>query len=451
LEDSLPDQGTTSERIDAWRIGQVLRLASPKKAVPNYVDGFVNFYAATSMPDRKLVILDSGINRIRSISSPNGERAPAILIASSPHKIGSQETPWQDHFEADNGYIRFYGDNRSPEAEPQSKPGNAALLKAYDRHSSPELDERERATPVIFFRRVPMHGKRKGFVEFQGFGILRAVELITQRSERAEGAFSNFAFDFLVMSMKDEAEVFDWRWINRRRTASATDSSCLDLAPKSWREWVQEGTPAQEKVRRRVSKLLVRSKREQLPEPGSVSDRTLKGIYAYYRGRNVRFEALAAKIAERVVRASGSNYRFGGLTRASGDGGIDFIGRLDIGSGFDGAYLGPARLIVLGQAKCQFPDRPTHGRDIARTVARLRRGWLGVYVTTSFFSSQTQREVIEDRYPLVLINGKRVGEEVHKMTVEAGGVSLKAFLDEIEAEYDELSIFADPEDLLTFV
>jgi len=57
--------------------------------------------------------------------------------------------------------------------------------------------------------------------------------------------------------------------------------------------------------------------------------------------------------------------------------------------------------------------------------------------------------VIEDRYPIVLINGKRVGEEVHKMTVEAGGVSLKAFLDEIEEEHDHLATIADPEDLLT--
>lgn len=71
------------------------------------------------------------------------------------------------------------------------------------------------------------------------------------------------------------------------------------------------------------------------------------------------------------------------------------------------------------------------------------------YVTTSFFSSQTQREVIEDRYPIVLINGKRVGEEVNKMTVEAGGVSLKTFLDELEEEHDHLSTIADPKGLLT--
>jgi hypothetical protein len=35
------------------------------------------------------------------------------------------------------------------------------------------------------------------------------------------------------------------------------------------------------------------------------------------------------------------------------------------------------------------------------------------------------------------------------MTVEAGGVSLKGFLDEFEEEHDHLSTIADPEDLLT--
>lgn len=440
---------TAPGQIDLLRIGQVLRLASPKSSTPHIVDGFINFYAATALPGGRLVTLDSGINRIRSVPTADGGRAPAILIASSPHKIGSRETPWQDHFEVDSGFIRFYGDNRSPAVDPRVKPGNAALIKASERHSSPDVGERKRATPVIFFERVPRLGRQKGFVEFQGFGIVRGVELITQFSERAGGAFSNYAFDFLVMSMKEEREEFKWSWINRRRDPAASDSSCLELAPKSWKEWVEGGQAAQEKVRRRVSKLLVEPKQEQLPSPGSAADKTLKGVYDYYSGRNARFEALAAKVAEQVISGAGSDYRFGGLTRASGDGGIDFIGRLDIGSGFDSAYLGPAKLIVLGQAKCQVTDRPTHGRDIARTVARLRRGWLGVYVTTSFFSAQTQREVIEDRYPIVLINGKRVGEEVHKMVVQAGGIPLQKFLDKIEKDHDHLSTLSDPEDLLT--
>jgi len=36
---------------------------------------------------------------------------------------------------------------------------------------------------------------------------------VTQFSEKAGGSFSNYAFDFLVMSVKDEHECFDWDWI----------------------------------------------------------------------------------------------------------------------------------------------------------------------------------------------------------------------------------------------
>ena len=88
-------------------------MASPKSTAPPVIDGFANFYAETERRGRRLVLLDSGINRIRAIVSC-GERVPAILVASSPHKIGSDGTPWQDHFEADSGYIRYYGETGRP-------------------------------------------------------------------------------------------------------------------------------------------------------------------------------------------------------------------------------------------------------------------------------------------------------------------------------------------------
>ncbi len=49
-------------------------------------------------------------------------------------------------------------------------------------------------------------------------------------------------------------------------------------------------------------------------------------------------------------------------------------------------------------------DKPTNGVAIARTVARLKRGWIALYVTASFFSKQSQLEVIEDAYPLIKID-----------------------------------------------
>ena len=39
---------------------------------------------------------------------------------------------------------------------------------------------------------------------------------------------------------------------------------------------------------------------------------------------------------------------------------------MDIGTGF-----GSAKVIVLGQAKCESLDSPTGGNHIARTVAKL--------------------------------------------------------------------------------
>ena len=221
-----------------------------------------------------------------------------------------------------------------------------------------------------------------------------------------------------------------------------TVANTLERAPWAWRHWVEHGAVALDRIRRRVSKLLVEGRQSQMPVPGSKEARILEEIYRFYDGRKARFEALAQVVAERVIGMAGAQYIRGGLTRATADGGIDFIARLDVGAGF-----GRAKLIVLGQAKCERPGRPTHGNHIARTVARLRRGWLGVYVTTSYFSAQTQREVIEDRYPIVLVCGRRLAEEVHKMLVERGNDDLAQLLEEVDDGYDGILVPRDPEEL----
>lgn len=91
---------------------------------------------------------------------------------------------------------------------------------------------------------------------------------------------------------------------------------------------------------------------------------------------------------------------------------------------------------MLGQAKCEKLDSPTGGNHIARTVARLKRGWLGVYVTTSYFSESVQREVIEDNYPIVLIHGKRIAEELSQLLHESETANtVNELLNEIDAQY----------------
>lgn len=424
-------------------MGQVLRDSRPKSAIPDHIGDHANLYAALGSPGHKLVPFEAGINAIATCGAADGPRVPAILVASSPHKLGMAENPWQDIWDVDNGWARYYGDNRTPGADPAAKLGNRALIAAHALHAHHDPAARARATPLLLFRRVPREGAAKGYAQFEGLSIITGVELVTQYSSKAGGTFANYAFELLVMTVVAEHEQVDYRWITDRRDATRPIAGTLRYAPKAWKEWVHSGAASLDRVRRRVSKLLVESKDQQMPAAGTREATILATIYSYYDGKKHRFEALAQRVAERVISPAPGTYVPGGLTRASADGGIDFIARLDVGTGF-----GRAKLIVLGQAKCEKLGSPTHGNHIARTVARLRRGWLGVYVTTSYFSAQTQREVIEDRYPIVLICGRRLAEEVSRMLVERGDDDITALLNEINDEYVAPLAPRDPEELL---
>jgi hypothetical protein len=143
------------------------------------------------------------------------------------------------------------------------------------------------------------------------------------------------------------------------------------------------------------------------------------------------------------VNHSGGTYRYGWITKGSGDGGVDFVGKVQLGEGFSSVQVP-----VLGQAKCEDPNKPTNGKDLARTVARLKRGWIGAYVTTSYFSSSSQKEIIEDDYPLIKINGKVLAEHAIRLRDASGKKSLRDYLESIDEEYPDKIQQRRPEDIL---
>jgi hypothetical protein len=273
-------------------------------------------------------------------------------------------------------------------------------------------------------------------------GVIEELRLVTQVEPKTGRPYTNFVAGIVVLDQAAESEDLDWDWISARRDPARTDADCLSLAPSSWQTWVHDGASALPRLRRSVARLSIIRKDEQLPTPGSKEEQVLQAIMEFYNKRKPHFEALAETVAARVLAGDHSGtYKMGWITRRGHDHGTDFVGRLDVGSGFSATSL-----VVLGQAKCE--GGPTNGRDIARTVARLQRGWIGCYVTTSYFSPSVQLEIAEDEFPLVLIHGKRIAEEVLGIMSEDGSGSVLEVLERIDGTYRDRISDRRPDEIL---
>jgi hypothetical protein len=299
---------------------------------------------------------------------------------------------------------------------------------------------------LLVFRSRPqsVEGRtvQKGYIEFCGAAVIERLEHVVQRDPATGRSFPNIALDLAVIKA-DDGDQLDLRWIDDRRNPTLTAEEALRYAPASWVRWVNEGRTAIPMVRRRVLSSKVKSKADQLPDAGSSEAYTLNQIYEFFNGRKHSFELLAARVAGEVLQRSGAVYHAGWLTRAGGDGGVDFVGRLDLGS-----VSASTPLVVLGQAKCVAPETSISPDQVARVVARLRRGWVGVFVTTGHFSRQAQVEVIDDQYPLVLIGGKTLADEVARMAAASFVGDISLLLSSFVAGYGDAITQRRPEEIL---
>lgn len=426
------------------RIGEILRYPA-KISHEQTVDGLPNWYFETRGLEGygwSVVKLDSGINTSK-IKSKAEERIPFLAIRSSPHRFGTSTTPWEDIHRPDQGYSRYFGDAKPGEKSAEEFLGNDRMLDAYVLQSGDKSD-RILAPPILVFEAVPYGGRIKGQLMFHGVGVITKAELVVQREEKTRQTFPNYVFDIALLDLASENESLNWDWINARRNSAITAEESLKFAPLSWRKWVENGPAAVLGLRRNVVTKSVVSEKMQRPRVGSSEDQILNSIYNYYYSKKHRFEALAEFVSQEIFSAQGVAYKAGWITQGGGDGGFDFVGSIDldpVGS------LKSSRQVVLGQAKCEKLDKPTNGLHIARLAARLRRGWVGIYVTTSYFSVPVQREVLVDRYPVVLIDGARVASVVRKYLIDHG-IELEALLDELSEIYEGRIGFGDPDAVL---
>ncbi|HNV10177.1 MAG TPA: restriction endonuclease [Propionibacteriaceae bacterium] len=431
-------------------VGDVLRYSRDFSPLEALVGDYINFWAIQNAPEfaHSRLMLERGINGVAQVSGPDGPRTPLIALRSSPWKSGQDTTPWHDEFDLDHGHIRYFGDHKVSTLGPVGiTAGNKQLLHAWSRHGSGDREDRILAPPLLMFRATPVvvDGRRidKGHVEFCGVTVIERLEFILQRDPRTRRTFPNLALDLDVLRL-DENDEFDWRWLDDRRDPSLSAEETLRHAPDTWKQWVNQGKVVLSRVRRRVLSSRVLSRGDQLPLPGSLEAAILEDVYHAFDHNKHAFEWLAAKVAEHVLTAGGARYQQGWLTRAGGDGGMDFVGRLDVGN-----TSSQAPLVVLGQAKCVDPGSIISPDQVARVVARLRRGWIGVFVTTGSFSQQAQVEIVDDEYPIVLIPGRSLAEAVRQLAEQGHRGDVSALLNTALADYSGAITNRRPSEILT--
>jgi hypothetical protein len=420
------------------RIGQIFRV--PYRGVKDDSADFVSYQQLTRGAHTKSADLQKGMFFYQQVKEPSRalSRLPAFLFHSNPFKQGAEGTPWVDVIEPDAGYCLFHGDNRKTGAEPLSSRGNAKFVQFQDFYADPAL--RKFAPPVLVFDQVEYNGSQRGYRRFCGFGVPVRRMLATQKQKNG-GYFTNLVIELALFRMERENELFDWRWIDQRRDGSVEADAALRAAPQSWKEWVDGGELAIEGCRRIVARQPVvdladqrRASREELEILGDV--------LRYYKNTKHAFEGLASFVAQKIL---GSQCRRGWVTKRSGDGGVDFICRLDVGDRADRLSITSA--VVLGQAKCVALDTAIGGHALARVVARLQRGWIGAFVTTGSFSRAAQLELAQDRYPIILVNGLRLAKVLFEVLTQER-ITLRDLLDRETAWYNMHSSHLPPNRIL---
>ena len=437
------DTAAVAER--SMHVTDIFRYAKGADPIEIEIDLHPNYHHYTGTPGLPRLLLESGINPSAPVMGPDGRRRPVISLRSSPRTAGHESNPWHDEFDLDHGHVRYYGDHKATTVGlPGATPGNKALLDEWRLHAATTAEERRLAAPLLLYRSAAVQlGNRRvhqGFVEFAGLGVIERLEYVVQRDGRSGRSFPNLLLDIAVLALPHDA--LDMRFIDDRRDSTLDALQALRHAPPAWLRWVRDGRVALPQVRRRVLAARVLTGPQQMPD--SAEDRALLDhLHGFFDGRKHAFELLASYVAASVLGDSGGRYRAGWITRAGGDGGMDFVGRLDVGTADNNTPL-----IVLGQAKCIKPSSSISPDEVARLVARLRRGWVGVFVTTGAFSKQAQVEIIDDQYPVVLVAGKALVTHVQRIAAAQSDGDVNRLLAQVAEEYDANVLYRRPEEVL---
>lgn len=319
----------------------------------------------------RTIVMTGGI-RPRSYIHSIGTNLPAYVVLVTAHVPGDYANPWHDIIDDRAGIIHYWGDAKHSDRDRRCEdfPGNKCLKAIYDELL---VGDRSFLPPILHFSRPT-----RGQVVFNGLCALDSIEL-TWFEDQAR-PIRNYRYSLAIL----DTEFVGLEWL-RSRVISTRKEDLFRGGSSVWNDYIRGRTR-----RRQVWRANLRSTDEQLPKPGSSDERVLRQLTEL---APKHFEAVIVALFREMKTVEHSITQ----TRYVNDSGFDFFGTftmpLPVG------YAVPFR----GEAK-RWKQGVGVG-EVSRLVARLRRGEYGIFVTTSYYTRQAQKEVLEDGYPIKLLSG----------------------------------------------
>jgi hypothetical protein len=189
--------------------------------------------------------------------------------------------------------------------------------------------------------------------------------------------------------------------------------------PASWRRWVETGFyDALEAQRPRVP----RPKKHQMPVD-AFEQEILRTLFEEFTDREFEYAAaeLVKLMDERFIELE--------VTPRSRDGGRDVVGLYKVGH--DQHQL---KLSVFIEAKKWDPNSGIGVKPVSRLISRIKHRDLGVFITTSYFDTQVQKELIDDNHPVLLVSGGDIARLLAMKGISRG--QLKDWVAQVRSRVD---------------
>jgi hypothetical protein len=319
-----------------------------------------------------------------------------IVLVTDELSGHSIRNPWEDSIELNAGRITYWGDAKWDSKRTLDEfIGNRALRAAAD------IQDRRMTPPILHFSK-----DKTGYVRFNGLCVIERLDLAW--FEDHGRPVRNYQLHLGILN----EEFVDVEWLHRR--ALATDVSQLEKdGPGAWRRY-QAGVID----RLKVWAPQVRSQKDQLPLKDSPDERILEQLVSL---QPQTFEGAVVTLFEEMDVVHRVQQ-----TRLSRDGGFDFSGTFTLPPPLD------YEIGFRGEVK-RYTSKYVGPKDVSRLVARLGRGEYGLFVTTSYFSTQAQEEVLEDAYPARLFSGQDVVRMMRQLGAATGDDIRQTWIDTVES------------------